>query len=187
MKSVWNGKGKFLVSLVCCCCFAVLDAEEKTVPPAEFFSYNGFCDWWRIPLKFPYQIMICDTFDSGMLEKYDPKYPVENPNVSSTSIMKEWIVAAAGTKNFLAFRSEKKDFGVLDYQSGCIKRFDTENELREHLHKTYDYTEPLKFLDLKTFYRRVWNQPSSAPNPWHRFHPFRLLKRAAAGIKRCIF
>lgn len=45
------------------------------LPPRKgegFYSYPGCRDLWRIPLLYPYLILIVDPFETGNFEKYDP-------------------------------------------------------------------------------------------------------------------
>jgi hypothetical protein len=55
--------------------------------PESFYTYDGFRDWWRMPLVFPYQLLCVDTRERACLEKYDARYPVEEPNKSSSQLL----------------------------------------------------------------------------------------------------
>ena len=70
MKSVWNGKNKKILFLVIFIGMILLPGcdDSPTRPGEGFYSYQGYRDWWRIPLRFPYQITLIDTFDYGTLE-----------------------------------------------------------------------------------------------------------------------
>ena len=65
MKSAWNGKNKKILFLVIFIGMILLPGcdDSPTRPGEGFYSYRGYRDWWRIPLRFPYQITMLDTFD----------------------------------------------------------------------------------------------------------------------------
>ena len=74
MKSVWNGKNKKILFLVIFIGMILLPGcDDSPTRPAEgFYSYQGYRDWWRIPLDYPYQIYVADSFEQGNFQKYDP-------------------------------------------------------------------------------------------------------------------
>ena len=60
MKSVWYGKSKLILFLVIFIGMILLPGcdDFPTRPGEGFYSYQGYRDWWRIPLRFPYQITL---------------------------------------------------------------------------------------------------------------------------------
>ena len=110
---------------------AHLSQETRDSIPSEFYTYDGFRDWWRLPLVFPYQLMCIDTRDSTYLETYDPKHPVADPNKSSSGVFGD-IVRLATDNSILVFetkRGTEKSYGMLQYDSETRSDFAEEKEM----------------------------------------------------------
>lgn len=110
---------------------ANLSPATRGVIPADFYSYRGFRDWWRMPLVFPYQIGCVDTLERGHLETYDPAHPVKDPNRSTTRVL-SGIRRLATDNEMLLFELEDdgtERFGMLNYLTGTRAMFATEAEL----------------------------------------------------------
>jgi hypothetical protein len=108
-----------------------LSREVRDAIPANFYTYDGFRDWWRVPLVFPYQLMCIDTRDRASLEKYDPKHPVADPNKSSSGVFGD-ITRVATDNRFLVFETRSgstTSYGILRYGSGMRSDFGKEAEM----------------------------------------------------------
>ena len=154
MRSVWNGKNR-LWALLCLVGIALVflpgcdDAPKR--PGEGFFWYPGFRDWWRIPLVFPWQINIADTFDRGSLEKYD--FSSSIAEAENTSFLHD-ITAFCDAENYWFFKDEKHKFHAFHIRSEKLRRFDAEEEFRLFLER-----EKLPFSgwkDLKTLCDERW-------------------------------
>jgi len=89
----------------------------------DFNNYAGSGDYWRIPLQYPYEISIVDTFDYAALTQWK----------NSTSIV--WPVQKYAVKNsYLIGVSISRDSGALerwflfDMNTGSIQYYSTEQE-----------------------------------------------------------
>ena len=124
MKSAWNGKNSriFLSAILCASFFLPGCDDSPARPKADFYSYRGFRDWWRIPLRFPYQITMVDALEYGTLEKYDPASLIADPKCETVVTD---IVAIGYDGKFVAFRRKNIDppFGILIYTSGIVRYF----------------------------------------------------------------
>lgn len=157
MKSVWNGKNKkILFHIVCIGMILLPGCDDCPSRPGEgFYSYRGCRDWWRIPLRFPYQITVIDTFEYGMLEKYNPSSLIAAPK-SETLV--ENITAIGYDGKFAVFqqKTDNEKFGILIYASGAVRSFATMEELDRFIKSNYPDTALPEMLDLERFYRLMW-------------------------------
>ena len=154
MKSVWNGKNKkilFLVIFVGMILFPGCD-DFPTRPGEGFYSYQGYRDWWRIPLDYPYQICMADSFERGNFEKYDPSTLVAE---AKGDILIPEITAFAENDKYWFFKS-KKSFYLFDIAAQKIQQFNSEQELTKLLSQQ---KLPLPvWKNLAVFYRERWNK-----------------------------
>ena len=158
MKSVWNGKNRTMFPH----CLAVIllaffsgcnDAPKR--PGEGFYSYQGFRDWWRIPLRFPYQVGIIDSFDRGLLEKYDPNSRIDDPKCDTIA---DNITGIGYHDDFTVFRRDNKEkpYGILIYASGETSLFSTETELEMFVKQKFPDTAVPKMTRLDMFYEGRW-------------------------------
>ena len=146
-------------------------ATCKTIPK-DFYTYDGFRDWWRLPLVFPYQLLCIEEIEKARLEKYDPAYPVNDPNKSSSQIISD-IIRLKTDNKMLLFESNndgKVTYGLFKYSTGIQSTFDKEEDLwsaaksadfsgtntlisvSEFFNAYYDYEK--KFVEQETKYKR---------------------------------
>lgn len=65
----------------------LLDETSPKCPKnISFDNYPGFRDWYRFPLKFPYHMIMIDSFDTGRLDKFNGG-DIRNPNESSETVI----------------------------------------------------------------------------------------------------
>jgi hypothetical protein len=113
---------------------------EKYVPeeslrsiPEAFYTYDGFRDWWRMPLVFPYQLMCVDSKDRAFLEKYDVRYSVDDPNKSSSQLC--YGISRLQTDNkVLVFERQEEtnmEYGIFVYASATQSAFGDEKSAWE--------------------------------------------------------
>ena len=155
MKSVWNGKSKISLLFCTVCCIMVLlpGCDDHPLLPGEgFYSYQGFRDWWRIPLVYPYQIYIADTFEYGDFERYDPSTPVAD---AKGEVLIPAITAFAETGNYWLCKNQKSFF-AFHIKSGETECFASEQELISFLGQQKSSFPGWK--DLRTFYKERWKR-----------------------------
>ena len=90
-----------------------------TNAPANFFTYDGFWDWWRIPLIYPYSLMAIDTLDNASLNRHKGG-PVEDPNHSEEQVQEVAdIISYAFDSHWLLFqRDNGKEWGLFNFATG---------------------------------------------------------------------
>ena len=154
MRSAWNGKSRRL-ALLCLVGVALVflpgcdDAPKR--PGEGFFWYPGFRDWWRIPLVFPWQIHIIDTFDWGDFEKYDP---VSLVGEAKTTTSLDDITAFCDAENYWLFKDKKNNFYAFHIATEKMRKFEAEDELRLFLEiKKLSFSG---WKDLKTLCDERW-------------------------------
>ena len=149
MRSVWSGKDKHPLVLgfvaLMLAFFPGCD-NAPSCPDEGFDSYRGFRDWWRIPLRFPYQITVIDSFDHGTLERYDPKSPITAPECETIA---EHLTAAG-------FDDKVAPCGILVFASGEIRNFPTKEELAEFVTRRFPAVSVPEMADLETLYQLRW-------------------------------
>ncbi|MBO7327493.1 MAG: hypothetical protein J6W00_01815, partial [Lentisphaeria bacterium] len=126
MKSAWNGKNKIILFLVIFIGMILLPGcdDFPTRPGEGFYSYQGYRDWWRIPLDYPYQIHIVDSFEQGYFEKYDPSTLVAE---AKGDVLISEITAFAENDKYWLFKS-KKAFSLFDITTQKVQQIDSEKE-----------------------------------------------------------
>ena len=138
MRSVWNGKSKTILFLVIFIVMILLPGcdDSPTRPGEGFYSYQGYRDWWRIPLDYPYQIHIVDSFEQGYFEKYDPSTLVAE---AKGDVLISEITAFAENDKYWLFKS-KKAFFLFDITTQKGKEF-AEKVLSYMRKRLADYQE----------------------------------------------
>ena len=134
--------------------------DSPSQPGQGFYSYQGYRDWWRIPLRYPYQIRIIDSFASGTLEKYDPASLIADPRCETLA---ENVDKAGYHGKFAVFiqKNMENPYGILIYASGEIIKFPTEDELKKFAELNYPDAALPKMMNLNSFYSLMWQAISS--------------------------
>jgi len=135
-----------------------LSQKIRNTIPAEFYTYDGFRDWWRMPLVFPYQLMCIDTHDNAYLEKSNSAYPVADPNKSSTGIFGD-ITRIATDNTILIFETKSGmaiSYGLLQYESGARSEFAAEKQMWVAAKKA-GYTGGNKLLSVDDFFSTYYD------------------------------
>lgn len=153
MKFAWSGKSRTLLlsGVIGALCLLLAGCDDAPMRPKEgFYWYRGFRDWWRIPLIYPYQIFIVDSFDHGYFEKYDPSKLVAEGG--GDDLIPD-ITAFAEAGKYWLFRDEKSWFSFCKADE-TIEEFHSEEELLAFL--GMEVQSAIKWLDMKALYRKRW-------------------------------
>ena len=138
---------------------------------ADFYNYMGYRDWYRFPLKYPYQMEMIDTFDTGIFGKYiggdirDPNKSVEGILIVSALIQRDDCVIfrlpPEGSRGAAdSARPPGSRYAIFRYDSGQLQFFKDEESLKREL-KT---GSPLKFQSLIEAFRTCsFKRPESRP------------------------
>ena len=138
---------------------------------ADFYNYMGYRDWYRFPLKYPYQMEMIDTFDIGIFGKYiggdirDPNKSVEGLLIVSALIQRDDCVIVRlppeGSRGAAdSARPPGSRYAIFRYDSGQLQFFKDEESLKRDLKSD----APLKFQSLEEAFRTCsFKRPESRP------------------------
>ncbi|MHB9139143.1 MAG: hypothetical protein ACYC4Q_07050, partial [Victivallaceae bacterium] len=138
---------------------ALPDAVRLKVPD-DFYSFSGNNDWWRIPLVFPYQMIMNGDFYLGNLEKFKGGLLTEPQKSSAAAIT--FINKIVYDRKMLLFQrniekssSEKQEWGIFEFKTAQCVIFSSENAMfKAALDKDYD--GELKLHSLLYQYREFY-------------------------------
>lgn len=110
----------------------------KNVDP-NFYTYDGFRDYWRFPLVYPYEIVAVDTLDYAFLEKLegrkvvDGEHTVVLSNITHLTMDGKWCIVKI-TPHSLA---ETQPAGapawhVFEFATGEDKTFSSESDALDY-------------------------------------------------------
>ncbi|MEA4862911.1 MAG: hypothetical protein AB7F40_04615 [Victivallaceae bacterium] len=134
----------------------VMDNIAQKSSSLDFDTYEGFRDWYRIPLRYPYQIFMIDSLSDGYLEQLEKGSNVQDGSGSSIchDITRLWP-----QKDFCCFYVSKDStedyagkYGYFAYSTGELKFFPNETALMEELKKV-GITGPAEFYTLDVLFK----------------------------------
>ena len=145
-----------------------LDETAKKSVPDGFYDYDGFRDWFRMPLVFPYELTAVDTTDVLWLHRHNGKAPVSDPNRSSDQVgretpnLPETFSRLSMDDSMLLFQSHgKNEFGLFLFSSGAFEFFASETELFDTARK-HGYAGSTNLIPASAFYDAYW----AFEKPW---------------------
>lgn len=109
-------------------------------------------------MKFPYQILMIDTFATGSLEKYDSSQNIADPNMSSSAVLSDDIVMISPANAYIAFLTSSEKYGIFTYQSERVEFFDSEESMQEHLNDVFPDEVALRLQPLQKCYDEIWTK-----------------------------
>ena len=148
-------------------------SSPKPPPKDPFYTDTGFRDTYRFPLKYPYEVFMIDNWDDGFLtvSKYvkDPDSNSEDGAISG--ILEGKITDLHLHEDYAFFRKEDWTYGYLQYSTGEIRLFETEEELKQTCFLEADDFKPLEYY-FKLFEKGTVMYPPPDPGKKKeiRFH-----------------
>lgn len=116
---------------------ALVDPAVLSAVPEEWFTYDGFRDWQRIPLVYPYEIHMIDVMDYCSLGSYrggavaDPNHSVEqvqNPSrITHFSFDRRLLLGRMGPTRIEP--DEPISWFIFDFGTRAVQHFATEQEM----------------------------------------------------------
>lgn len=119
-------------------------SQPKAPPKDPFYTYDGFRDWYRFPLKYPYQVMMIDDYDDGYLQLFEGGNIEENPAMTVAGRITDLHLH----EDYAFFKKEECTYGYLQYSTGEVRLFETEEELKQAC-----LLDPEDFKPLKYYYK----------------------------------
>ncbi|MEI7834668.1 MAG: hypothetical protein WCJ56_15895 [bacterium] len=108
---------------------AITPAALLEQAPPDFYTYQGFRDWWRIPLIYPYSLHAIDSLESSAYISRYKGGAIENPNVSEETLNYD-ITRYNFDGNWLIYQLDKGDgWGIFNFTDGTSQSFSSEEEL----------------------------------------------------------
>lgn len=119
-------------------------ATELQAMPKDFYTFPGQNEWWRIPLVFPFQIIIVEDFYMGTLERFKGETASELSD-SSTEIL-TFITRMAYDRKVMLFERNiqqndagKKEWGIFEFKTGQCTVFNSEHQMiKAAMEKDYE-------------------------------------------------
>ena len=135
--------------------------DPSLLPKAteDFFTYDGFRDWWRLPLVFPYELQWIDTFESANLQRHRGG-DVRNPNKSSENVQdigkithcsfdRRFLIGRQGPTSFDKDRQES--WFIFEFAPASFSQFGSERKMIEAA-KSRGYTGGLSLKSIEQNY-----------------------------------
>ena len=149
-------------------------STPKTPPKPPFYTDRGFRDTYRFPLKYPYEVFMIDNCDDGYLavSQYANKdQDSDSADGTLSSIKVGRIIDLHLHEDYAFFRREDLTYGYLQYSTGEIRLFETEEELKRTCLLDPDDFKPLEYY-YKLFEKGtvMYPPPDSAKKKEIRFH-----------------
>ena len=138
---------------------ALTDPSLLPKAPEDFFTYDGFRDWWRLPLVFPYELEWIDTFESANLQRHrggdvrDPNKSSENVQdigkITHCSFDRRFLIGRQGPTSFDKDRPES--WFIFEFAPATFRQFGSEREMLEAA-KSRGYIGGLSLKSIKQNY-----------------------------------
>ena len=127
MRSGWSGTSKQIrwSLLFGAVLWALSGCRDGSADTKEgFYTCQGFRDWWRLPLIYPYHLIMIDSFERGFLEKYDPESLIADRR---GEVLLTDITETGGSGSYLIFRRQDS-FYLLNIFTAQMQHFQTGKE-----------------------------------------------------------
>jgi hypothetical protein len=138
---------------------ALTPSEDFSKIDEQFFQYPGIFDWYRVPLRWPYEMHSIDTLERGFLYRNTAGGKSDNPNVQCVGIPGVLdITHYACDANLLLFRREthaKTDWGMLTFDGEKTEFFDTEADMFSAA-QARGWTGPSTLSNVKDNFDHYW-------------------------------
>jgi len=148
-------------------------SSSKSPPKDPFYTDTGFRDMYRFPLKYPYEVFMIDNCDDGYLSASQyVKYPDSDSGDGAISgIVEGKITDLHLHEDYAFFRREDWTYGYLQYSTGEVRLFETEEELKQVCLLGPDDFKPLEYY-YKLFEKGtlLYPPPDPAKQKAIRFH-----------------
>ena len=109
--------------------------ELKDKAPENFYTYKGFYDWYRIPLRYPYSLVSIDVLNFAFIQnELEVEDITQKPNTAISLNLKDIVLFDFDSHHLIAiseanFGASDPEYYYLDFETGNILQLDTEEEL----------------------------------------------------------
>lgn len=120
--------------------------------PSDYHNYAGGFDYYRMPLDYPYELLMIDMIDCAAISTWqEDNFLVYG--ITHYQKQNNIIVGKISTK---CFSANKTEWFLFDTETGDIVRYDTEKELESSL-KVFDFDTTLNLLTIKENWNLHWS------------------------------
>lgn len=146
-------------------------SAPKTPPKDPFYTDTGFRDTYRFALKYPYQVIMIDNCDDGYLTVSEQVKDSDLEQYSGVLDLKGRIIDLHLHEDYAFFRREDWTYGYLQYSTGEVRLFETEEELKRACLLDPDDFKPLEYY-YKLFEKGtlIYPPPDPSTKKEIRFH-----------------
>ena len=146
-------------------------SQSKAPPKDPFYTDTGFRDMYRFPLKYPYEVKMIDNWDDGFLTISEQAKDSDMGPYSGVLDPVGRIIDLHLHEDYAFFRKEDWTYGYLQYSTGEIRLFETEEELKRTCLLDPEDFKPLEYY-YKLFERGMvmYPLPDPAKKKEIRFH-----------------
>jgi len=125
------------------------DVQGNPYIKSEFYTFPGTIGHWRFPLRYPYQIAMLQNFNHGIIGKYDAdssnSEDMRYINIADAVSAIAWNEQYAVLKMLSAQPKSFFQWGILDFKTGKMSLFSTEEELYTQMKVSKLELKPLEW------------------------------------------
>ena len=141
-----------------------LNGSSPKAPPKDpFYTDTGFRDTYRFALKYPYEVKMIDNCDDGYLTVSEQVKDSDLEPYSGVLDLKGCIIDLHLHEDYAFFRRDDWTYGYLQYSTGEVRLFETEEELKQVCLLDPDDFKPLEYY-YKQFEKHVLLYPPPDPS-----------------------
>lgn len=137
-------------------------SQPKAPPKDPFYTDIGFRDSYRFPLKYPYEVHMIDTCEDGYLTVSEYVRDEDLEPYSGILHMAGKIIDLHLHEDYAFFRRDDWTYGSLQYSTGEVRLFETEEELKQACLLDPGDFKPLEYY-YKQFEKHVLRYPPPDP------------------------
>lgn len=90
----------------------------------DYYGYQGFADFWRTPLQYPYDMVIIDSFDTGHLSVWQNNSVLSN--ITRYTQYQQWVIGERLERNRNPNDMAEINWFIFDCQTGQATIFTDE-------------------------------------------------------------
>lgn len=99
---------------------------------SQFWNFEGFRDWYRIPVRYPYSIQCIDSLEKGAINENLAGGKCDDPNKQERQTGVSGITFYSADANMLIYRKdvrEKVIWGIFTFDSGTNHEYASQEEM----------------------------------------------------------
>ena len=125
----------------------------------QYWEYEGFRDWFRVPIRWPYEIASIDTRETGHLRQNTADGKSDDPNHQTKNLDLNNITHCACDSHMLLFRRAwegSEQWGLFEFDTEVRETFTTDAQMWSRA-KDHGWTGPATLSGVKDSYDQYWS------------------------------